>query len=199
MNARTITTALAATVGAAGLLGLAAPGGIASAATPTAAPSVAAAKCDASPWAARIQGDPAGLKAGDRSGDYLFHDSHGMHLRVTQPSHNRTVYTGLVASSAAMRIDPVKLEKGDSLKLSANHKSFTFVFSNYGRIDGVNFHTDCASSITVSHLNRGSKTLPTDAVYLGATKAHPDRIPFTVHRTAPHPRADATPAQRGTA
>ena len=188
MNARKLTTrsagvALAGTIGAAGLLALAAPGGIASAATP--GPSAAAAKCDAGAWASRIQGDPKNLKAGSHSGDYLYHDTHGMHLRVTQGSHSRTVYTGVVSSSAAMRIDPVKLEKGDSLKLSADHESFTFVFSNYGHLDGVNFHTDCASSITVSHLNKGSKTLPKDEVYLGAKKAHPSNIPFTVHRTAP--------------
>lgn len=180
MNHRRIALAAVGTAGVAGLLTLAGP---ASAATP--APSATAAKCDAGAWAARIQGVPKGLSAGSRSGDYLYHDSHGMHLRVTQPGHTRTVYTGVISSSAVLRIDPVKLEKGDSVKLSASHKSFTFVFSNYGHVDGVNFHTDCASTITVSHLNVGNKALAKDHIYLGATRAHPSSVPFTVHRTAP--------------
>ena len=57
------------------------------------------------------------------------------------------------------------------------------MFADYGHIDGVNFHTDCAPYITVANLNLGSQHLPTDRVYLGASKAHPTRIPFTVHRS----------------
>lgn len=181
MNLRPIAVAVVGTAAVSGLLTLAGP---ASAATPAPSAAAAAAKCDAGPWAARIQGVPKGLSAGSRSGDYLYHDSHGMHLRVTQPGHTRTVYTGVISSSAVLRIDPVKLEKGDSVKLSANHKSFTFVFSNYGYVDGVNFHTDCASTITVSHLNVGNKALSKDHIYLGVTRAHPSTVPFTIHRGA---------------
>lgn len=193
MRSRALTQALVGSaVAGAGLLALAGPASATttpaavrapSASSPT--PSAAAAKCDAKPWAARIQGAPKGLSAGDRSGDYLWHDAHGLHLRVTHPGHARTVYTGVVSSSAPMRLNRVKLEKGDSVRLSASRRSFTFVFADYGRIDGVDFHTDCASTIAVSHLNAGSKALTPAHVYLGATKDHPGHIPFTVHRSAP--------------
>lgn len=150
----------------------------------SAAPSAQAAACDAGPWAGRIQGEPLGFSGGDRGGDYLWHDTHGMHLRVTHRSSTRDVYTGTITSSTAMRIDPVRLEKGDVARLSANHRTLVFAFSNYGHVDGVNFHTDCATSITVAHLNQGNARLPADRVYLGVTKAHPAQVPFTVHRTA---------------
>jgi hypothetical protein len=171
-------TALAGTAG----LALSAPASAASTTSP--APSAAAAKCDAGAWAGRIQGAPRNFSAGDRGGDYLWHDTHGMHLRVTHRTSSRDVYTGTITSSTAMRIDPVKLEKGDVARLSANHRTLVFAFSNYGHIDGVNFHTDCATSITVAHLNEGNYRLPASRVYLGVTKAHPAAVPFTVRRQA---------------
>jgi hypothetical protein len=181
-------TALAGSAG----LALSAPAGAAAAPTsaaslsaaPISAVSPQAAKCDAGPWADRIQGAPSGFAGGDRGGDYLWHDQHGMHLRVTHRSSSRDVYTGTITSSTAMRIDPVRLEKGDVARLSANHRTLVFAFSNYGHVDGVDFHADCATSITVAHLNEGNSVLPASRVYLGVTKAHPARVPFTVHRTA---------------
>jgi hypothetical protein len=182
-TARTLLAAagLAAAATVTGLLAVAAPAG---ATTPTVsrAPSAAAAACDRGPWADRVQGAPHGFTSGVRGGDYLWHDTTGFHLRVTHRTNDRAVLSGVITSPTAMRIDPVRLEHGDVAKLSANHRSLVFVFANYGHIDGVNFHTDCAASITVSHLNIGSAKLPTDRVYLGATKAHPAHIPFTVHR-----------------
>lgn len=134
---------------------------------------------------------PPHFSAGDRSGDYLWHDSHGFHLRVTHGStHDRRIYSGEITASAPMRIDPVKLEKGDVAKLSANHRTLVFVFSNYGYVDGINFHTDCASTLVVKNLHIGNQNLSRDNVYLGKTKAHPKAIPFTVHR---RPTTSTTP------
>ncbi len=167
----------AAALGVAGLGVLAAPAGAA-----TTTPSPKAAACDAAPWEAAVQGTPH-LKAGDRAGDYLWHNKYGFHLGVTHATnHDRRVFSGEITASAPMRIDPVKLEKGDIAKLSANHRTLVFVFSNYGYLDGVNFHTDCASTLTVKNLHVGSSKLDRDHVYLGATKAHPKSVPFTVHR-----------------
>jgi hypothetical protein len=170
---------------AAGVLALAAPAGAASAATTATspAPSAAAAACDRAPWEAKVQGAPADFEAGARGGDYLWHDTTGFHLRVTHRNDNRQVYTGVITSSAPMRIDPVKLERGDVARLTADHKSLVFAFADYGGIDGVNFHTDCAGTLTVSHLNVGSAVLPADRVYLGAHRVHPAAVPFTVRRS----------------
>jgi hypothetical protein len=184
---------LAASTALAGSAGLALSGPATAASTSTSAPSTTpaavapsaqAAACDAGPWADRIQGKPLGFSGGDRGGDYLWHDPLGMHLRVTHRSSSRDVYTGTITSSTAMRIDPVRLEKGDVARLSADHRTLVFAFSNYGHVDGVDFHADCAASITVAHLNEGNVRLPASRVYLGVTKAHPTQVPFTVHRSA---------------
>ncbi|MGI8667778.1 MAG: hypothetical protein ACR2N4_17415 [Jatrophihabitans sp.] len=182
MSVRTAALAVAGLAAAAtGVIALTAPANASTSTSP--APAAAAAACDRAPWADRVQGAPLGFAAGDRGGDYLWHDSTGFHLRVTHRDDNRQLYTGVITSTAPMRMDPVKLERGDVAKLSADHRSLVFAFADYGYIDGVNFHTDCASSITVSHLNVGNTALSADRVYLGLSKAHPAQIPFTVHRS----------------
>jgi hypothetical protein len=153
------------------------------AASATTAPSAAATACDRAPWEAKVQGAPSGLSAGSRSGDYLWHDTTGFHLRVTHGgTHDQRVYTGAVSSTARLRIDPARLEKGDTLTLSSDHHTLTFAFANHGYLDGVNFHTYFAARLTVSRLHVGSRNLPAGQVYLGHTKAHPGAVPFSVHR-----------------
>ncbi len=129
-----------------------------------------------------MQGAPKGFGAGSRSGDYLWHDTHGFHLRVTHVAHDQRVYSGQITSSAAMRIEPVRLERGDTVKLSASHRTLTFVFADHGYLDGVDFHTDCASTLTASRLYLGNRDLDAAHVYLGYPKAHPAQVPFVVHR-----------------
>jgi len=169
-----LLAAAATTAGlAAGLTGLAAPAG---ASTPS--PST----CDKAPWEAAVQGRPAGFGAGSPTGDYLWHNKTGFHLRVTHAKKDRRVYTGEIRASAPMRLERVRLEKGDQVILSHSRRIILFRFSNHGFIDGINFHTDCATSVTVSHLRVAGHHLATSHVYLGAKKAHPADIPFTVHR-----------------
>lgn len=151
------------------------------AASPTPA-TAAAAACDRAPWELKVQGRPRSFSGGDRGGVYLWHNTTGFHLRVTHRTNERVTYSGVITSSAAMRMDPVKLERGDDVRISANHRVIAFAFGNHGHVDGINFHTDCAQRLTVSHLRAGLHQLPTDRVYLGLTKAHPAHIPFVVHR-----------------
>jgi hypothetical protein len=183
MVSRRITALLAPALTAAalttGVLGPAAP---ASAASRT--PSPKAAACDKAPWEAKVQGQPAHFGAGSPSGDYLWHDRHGFHLRVTHARHDRRVYRGVITSSAPMKFDRVRLEKGDRVALSHNRRTLAFSFANRGYIDGVNFHTYCAARLTVSHLLVGGSRLGAADVYLGATKVHPAAVPFAVHRVA---------------
>jgi hypothetical protein len=178
-----LTGAVAATSALAAVMLSGSPAIAATASGTSPAPSTGAASCDRAPWQSVVQGTPS-LKGGEATGDYLFHNSTGFHLRVTHPGHRREVFSGEITSSTAMSIAPYKLEKGDVLRLSANHRTMVFVLSNYGYLDGVDFHTSCAPTLTVSHLNLGNKALPTHNVYLGAHKAHPARIPFTLHRRA---------------
>jgi hypothetical protein len=180
-HSRLRRAAVAAAAVATTALGLVAVAGPANAATPS--PSSTTASCDAHAWQSSVQGAPS-LKAGDPGGDYLWHDKNGFHLRVTHMKGDRRVYTGVITASAPMRYTPVKLEKGDIVKLSDHDRVLSFSFVNYGRIDGANFHTDCASTLTLSRLHTGDADLAASRVYLGADKVHPARVPFTLHRAS---------------
>jgi hypothetical protein len=83
-----------------------------------------------------------------------------------------------------MRVVGVRLEGGDRITRSADRRSFAFTFVNYGAVDGPDFTTACAPTITVSHPRVSTRPLGAQHVYLGADKSNPAAVPFTVHRTA---------------
>jgi hypothetical protein len=185
MSRRVILAAIGsvAAVGAA-FVGLTLPAG---AATTMPAPAASSSSptpnpCDRAPWVSVVQGFPTGFGAQSPGGDYLWHDAKGFHLRVTHKGTAKVVYTGTITSPAVLHIEPVRLEKGDFVKLSADKKTITFKFNDYGFIDGVDFHTDCAAWLRVSNLKANDKALPTGRVFLGAHRKHPSKIPFVLHR-----------------
>ena len=169
----------AATLGSAGSSGASE---LTASAKPVAAVSSSTSDCDRAPWGLRVQGAPRSFSGGDRGGDYLWHDTAGFHLRVTHRTDERIVYSGVVTSPEPMTMDPVRLEKGDTVRLSADRRELVFAFANHGHVDGVNFHAACAAYLTVSRLHAGAAQLPRDRVYLGAFGIHPHQVPFTLHR-----------------
>ncbi|UQX88769.1 hypothetical protein M6D93_01915 [Jatrophihabitans telluris] len=181
MNRRIAAGTIGVALGGALVLG-AAPAGAATVGSAAPAPSAKAAACDKAAWQGVVQGRPTQFKAGARGGDYIWHDSSGFHLRVTHAGDRKAVYSGAITANAPMRLERIKLEGKDSVALSADHKLIRFSFADYGHIDGINFHTDCASAVTFSKLAVGKSKLPASRVYLGAKRVHPHATPFTVHR-----------------
>ena len=67
------------------------------------------------------------------------------------------------------------------IALSADHKTLTYRFTNYGRIDGLNFQTNCAEHITFGGSMAASR-LPIWRIWVGRGNHHPLTNPFTVSR-----------------
>jgi hypothetical protein len=157
----------------------------------TATPAVAAQAQESAPatttscpnghWPGLVQGRPESLRAGAAAGIYLWHSSTGWHLRATHRSHAKFVFTGRITASAPMRERPRRLEGNDWVALSADRKTISFRLTNYGGIDGFDFKTACASSITVTGRVQG-KQLTSRQVFLGRHGSHPTSVPFTVER-----------------
>jgi hypothetical protein len=170
-------------LGMAGVLGmLAAPVGVAAATTSAAtAATTSATTCTDGHWPASVQGVPTTFKAGARAGDYLWHDSHGWHLRVTHPGSYGVVFSGTIHASAPLDADPVKLESSDAFTVSADRKTITYRFVNYGRINGLDFKTSCARALTVRGSMSGHKLLPA-RIWLGHYGRHPLSNPFVIIR-----------------
>ncbi len=168
-----------------GVLGVSALGAgfLAPAATFAATPATASTPvtCVDGHWPASVQGKPSFLKAGSRAGDYIWHDSTGWHLRVTHPGSKKVVFTGRIAASAALTVTPFRLEKGDTITLSADKKSLTYKFYNYGYLDGIDFKTACAHRLAFGGSMAGHK-LPVSRIWLGHRHRHPLENPFVVIR-----------------
>jgi hypothetical protein len=171
------------TLGVVGALGmLAAPAGVAAAsATPVAASATTTAVCTNGHWPASVQGVPTTFKAGARAGDYIWHDSKGWHVRVTHPGSKGIVFSGTIHSTAPLDANPVKLEKSDWIAVSADRKTITYRFTNYGHIDGFDFTTSCAKGLSFRGLMTGHR-LGIGHIWIGHNGLHPLENPFVVRR-----------------
>src|SRR4051812_46057361 len=96
-----------------------------------------------------VMGSPD-VRPGQALGVYLWHGSNGYSLRATHPRHNKVVIAGrITASNGFSHITKVRFERADSLTLSADHRTITFRFTNYGYIDGINFAANCSKLMRV--------------------------------------------------
>lgn len=179
-----VTTGLAV-LGMVGPVGLMMAGSASAAVVPaTAATAATAARagCGLGSWGERVEGTPKGFAAGAKGGDFLWHTAAGFRLRVTHNGDHREVYTGEITADAPLAVSRARLEAGDVVRLSADRKAIVFAFVDDGHVDGLDFTTDCATRVEVSHLNVGDTALPASRVYLGGHRVHPSRVPFTIAR-----------------
>lgn len=133
-------------------------------------------------WPSSVVGEPAGLAAGDRGGVYLWHDRDGWHLRVTHHNDHEQVYSGTITTPGrVVGIDRVLNETADKVVVGPDHHAVAFRFTNYGGIDGFDFHTLCAPRLTVDVRGDGFE-LPTGRVYLGHYDVNPTSVPFVIQR-----------------
>jgi len=133
-------------------------------------------------WPAWVQGQPSGIDPHTTAATYMWHDGNGWHIRVTHRGDNRKTFSGqLTTKGDFVNASPVRLEKSDQFQVSSDKHSLTFLFKNYGGIDGVNFHTHCAPSITFAFQSDGTTTKPSHIV-IGRNNHHPRNNPFTVTR-----------------
>jgi hypothetical protein len=147
-----------------------------------------------------VMGSP-GVQPGQALGVYLWHGSNGYSLRATHPGHGKVVIAGrLSASNGFSHITRVRLEKADAVTLSADHKTLTFRFTNYGYIDGINFAADCSRLMRVKIRINDAVASPRQ-IKLGKRRANPTSNPFTIERSrqTPPPSPSPTPSDTPTA
>ena len=160
---------------------LATPGGASAAvATRTRPATCATAPDDA--WPAWTNGRPANVDPKTAAGVYMWHDGTGWHIRVTHRTDARRVFAGRVVTSGRfVGVSSVRLEGHDSRAVSADHHTVTFRFENHGAIDGLNFRTRCAPSMTFSFTSDGT-VLAATKVTIGHAGSNPAADPFTIGR-----------------
>ena len=151
--------------------------------------AVATGKCtvvqDDGHWPSYVNGRPAGIDPHTTGAIYMWHDSDGWHIRVTHKTNNKRTFSGQITTGGKLvGVKPVRLEKGDKFVVSADRHTVSFLFKNFGRIDGLNFRTACAPSLSFGFQSDG-KTSPASRIVIGKNAAHPPSNPFVISRSLP--------------
>jgi hypothetical protein len=150
--------------------------------TSSATASSAATTCAAgdSTWRPWVQGVPQGINLQRAHGVYMWHDGRGWHIRVTHVSDSLRTFSGQLISAGEFRnVTPVALEDGDTLAVSANRHTVSFLFTNYGHVDGLDFTTHCAPRIRFAFQSDGV-TVPKGNIAIGHAATHPAGDPFSI-------------------
>jgi len=152
--------------------------GVDVAATPT--------TCDTQSWPASAQGQPAGDVVEGAKGFYLWHtDSSHWHLEVTHPTTDHVVFSGHFTSDGTLTFNRVDDERNDITGEGPHDHTMSFVFNNFGGLDGVHFETNCADWLEF-HLFIDGTPAGVEQVNVGGASVHPLEMPFSVDRTGVH-------------
>ena len=155
--------------------------GTTAATTTAAAPTADTTGCDTGSLPAVVRGAPAAFRAGLPRGYWTWHDATGWHLRVTHATTEQMVFSGVINASRPLTATKVRDERHDVVRLSADHKTAAFRFTNYGAVDGLDLVAHCSGRVSFSLWVDGHR-ITTDRIMLGRTLAHPATNPFAVIR-----------------
>jgi hypothetical protein len=140
------------------------------------------------PWPSYTQGRPKDIDPRTTAAIYMWHDN-GWHIRVTHHSTNLKTFSGQLSTSGNFTgVKPTNLEKNDQFQVSSDKHTITFLFNNYGSIDGLDFFTHCSPSITFAFQSDGT-TSPPSKIVIGKNGVHPPSDPFVASRTSTGPTA----------
>ena len=141
------------------------------------------------PWPSWVQGRPSGINPRTSAAIYMWHDGSGWSIRVTHHTTNVRSFGGTLTTGGTFtNVHPVHLEKNDVFQVSSDKHTISFLFKNYGGIDGLNFFTHCAPSITFSYQSDGAES-PASRIIIGNNSVRPPTDPFLITRTAKAPVA----------
>jgi hypothetical protein len=165
------------------MLGAIVPASVFAATTPTVATDGSSTTaCTGGAWPYAVQGVQT-IVAGTAAGDHLWHDATGWHLRMTHVGTARVIFSGTIHANRPLNVHGFRLERGDTFTVSADGLSVTYRFANHGRIDGLDFTTDCATRLGVRGRLNGV-LLPVRRIWLGHAGRHPLQNPFVILRRA---------------
>lgn len=145
-------------------------------------PVAETAGCSFGTWPADAEGQPAGFQAGAAAGVYLWHTDGGWRLRVTHPGTDKVVFRGTITSTARIHGVERRTESRDAVIAPGPHR-VGFRFTNYGRIDGLDFRMGCGAGFGVD-VSVNGRRIPADHVFIGADGHHPAQVPLRVTWTA---------------
>jgi uncharacterized membrane protein len=170
----------------AGALALAAAAAPAASAKAPAPEETAARGCAAGHVPGSVQNQSRRALRSTRAGDaFVWHNRNGWHLRVRHNTSTKMTFTGTIKTNDGKPIDVrgYRLEKqhGDVFSVSADKTTVTFLFNNYGGLDGLDMNMHCSASVTFT-LSVGTALMNPDRIHLGRKRIEAFSNPLTIER-----------------
>jgi hypothetical protein len=137
-------------------------------------------------WPAWIQGRPLSLEPGGTTGFYFWHGvggaDDGLNLYTTTPYDRETTFTAVLTTNGRFRdLHRERFEPADASAISPDGHRLVLRFQTHDGIDGVNFHLEGGTYVTLRLYKEGHEIDPS-SIFVGAFSVHPDTNPFTVYR-----------------
>jgi hypothetical protein len=137
-------------------------------------------------WPAWIQGRPVSLEPGSAPGFYFWHgfggEDAGLNLYTTTPWNSEHTFTAVLTTNGTFRdLDRSRFEPADDAAISGGGHVLVVRLHTYDGIDGVNFHIEGGTFVTLRLYHEGHEIDPA-FIHVGAFGVHPNDNPFTVYR-----------------
>jgi hypothetical protein len=121
-----------------------------------------------------------------RFGDaFIWHNRIGWHLRVRHNNRTKMTFTGTVKTNDGKPIDArayrLEAKHGDVFSVSADKTTLTFLFNNFGALDGLDMNLHCSASVTFS-LSANAAPMNPDRIHLGKHRIEAFTNPLTIDR-----------------
>jgi hypothetical protein len=158
----------------------------ATARTPAPAPEETVHGCAAGHVPGAVQNQSSRAMRATRAGDaWIWHNRAGWHLRLRHKGSAKFTFTGTITSNdgkpisaRAFHLEP---KHGDTFTVSADKKMVTFLFNNFGGIDGLDLNMHCSANVTFS-LSAAGKLMNPDRIHLGRARIAAFTSPVTIER-----------------
>ena len=156
----------------------------------TAGPSVPAEEpahgCAAGHVPGAVQNQSGRTMRASRAGDaWIWHNRNGWHLRLRHKGAAKFTFTGTITSNDGKPIDArgyrLEAKHGDTFTVSADKKTVTFLFNNFGGLDGLDLNMHCSASVTFS-LSAATAVMNPDRIHLGKARIAAFTSPVTIDR-----------------
>jgi hypothetical protein len=144
--------------------------------------------CDTGPWPSQVNGVPT-VNPNEARGFYIGVDPDNGQWTLENThmqSEPRDFYyfdATITTDGTFSGVTPIMLENHDSITVSPDQHTLTYLSQDGGSIDGVSFTPTCGSMITFSLTIKEAPAL-TRQIYLGVPATHPSTNPVTFTRSS---------------
>ncbi len=133
-----------------------------------------------------VQGQTSRAFRSTRVGDaFIWHNRNGWHFRVRHNNATKMTFTGTIKTNDGKPINArayrLEASHGDTFSVSADKTTVTFLFNNFGGLDGLDMNMHCSGNVTFD-LSVNAAPMNPDRIHLGRRRIEAFSNPLTIQR-----------------